>query len=340
MINVKTLLSIGVIVATLSLSSQAALVQQDKEPVWLSGNPPNMKITKQLRRSHGGYVLQDKDGLYSKILWLRKGADLNKSAYTSSLKGDFFLIDMQSDMQQPIAKITDAESASIKFDMPDEGYYNAYYMQRYVEGGVQYIDVAKAEVLKHSCRVGHDFDINKMQPKQNKIIPLEILRLRFDDENYHTRFNSGTEILFKVLLNGEALAAADITITTEEGWVRHSQSDADGIVSFKVIQDRFKQDHKDGEKEESSRHQRPRSEQFLVSVQYKQSAVGEYNGKKYQSIVYSSTFPGAFTSPEAIYKSSAYALSFGSAGFLLLGVGTYMYRRRRIKPFKEVDLDE
>ena len=340
MINIKALLGVGVVLTLLSLGSQANMLPEDEKPIWLSGIPPNMKMLKDFRRSHGGYVLQDKEGLYSKMLWLREGLDLTKSSYVSTSRGNFFLIDMQSDLQQPIVNTTDSDSVSIKFGMPDEGYYSAYYMQRYVNAGVQYVNIAKAEVLKHSCQLGHDFDINKMQPKQNNIIPLEILRLRFDDENYHTRFNSGTKVLFKVLLNGEPLAAAEVTIATEEGWVRRSESNKEGLVSFDVIQDRFKNDNEEQGKEENSRHQRRRSEQFLVSVQYKQDIAGEYNGQRYQSTVYNSTFPGAFTSPEAIYKSSAYALSFGSAGFLLLGVGTYMYRRRRIKPFKEVDLDE
>jgi len=327
-------------VLVITTNAHASTKQQNSQPIWLSGTPPTMETMKKLRRSHGGYVLQDKEGLYSKILWLRQGDALKKSDYISNAEGTFFLIDKQSNLQQPLINKSNDDTVSIQFKMPDEGYYNAYYMQSYVDEGVQYVNIAKAEVLKHSCRLGHDFDITKMQPQQNSQIPLDILRLRFDDENYHTRFSSGKNVLFKVLFSGKPLAGAEVTITTEEGWVRHSQSDADGIASFNVIQDRFKDDEHKKEKEENSRHPRRRSEQFLVTVQYKQAVAGNYKGQAYTSTVYTSTFPGVFTTPQSIYKSSAYALMIGSAGFLVLGVGTYMYRRRRIKPFKEVDLDE
>jgi len=336
--KIPTLFFFMLVVAT--TNTYASTSQQNSQPIWLSGTPPTMETMKKLRRSHGGYVLQDKAGLYSKILWLRQGEAFKKSSYLSSAQGEFLLIDKQSNLQQPLINTNNGKAVSIQFKMPDEGYYNAYYMQRHVDEGVQYVNIAKAEVLKHSCRLGHDFDINKMQPQQSSRIPLEVLRLRFDDENYHTRFSSGKNVLFRVLLNGEPLAGADVTITTEEGWVRRSLSDSSGLASFKVIQDRFKDDSKEQEKEENSRHNSRRSEQFLVSVYYKDNSAGEYMGQAYTSSVYTSTFPGIFTMPQDIYKSSAYALALGVAGFLLLGIGTYMYRRRRIKPFKEVDLDE
>ncbi|MEY8211577.1 MAG: hypothetical protein RPT00_04915 [Gammaproteobacteria bacterium] len=81
-------------VLVVTANTHASTKQQNSQPAWLSGVPPTMETMKKLRRSHGGYVLQDKDGLYLKMLWLRKSADLNKSAYNSSLKGSVFLLSL------------------------------------------------------------------------------------------------------------------------------------------------------------------------------------------------------------------------------------------------------
>jgi len=328
-------------------NTHASTKQQNSQPLWLSGAPPNMKMMEQFTRSHGGMVIRDEERNYSKMLWLRAGSSFNKAPYLSKQIGQFYLFDVQSKASQPASNIADPEHTAIKFKMPDEGYYNAYYLQHSVREGVRYVDVAKREVLKHNCGLGHDFDVEQHRPQSAIQIPLELIRLRFDDENYHTRFNSGKNVLFKVLYNGEALAGARVTISTEEGWSRKSKSDSEGIVFFQVIQDRFKANEeakaeKEAKKEETGgRHGRHRRiEQFLVIVEHSDNMAGEYNGKPYEKTQYTSTFPGQFSGPLNAYKSYAYGLSFGSAGFLLLGVGTYMYRRRRIKPFKEVDLDE
>lgn len=346
MINAKPILALAAgLLAAASLISQAATSQTGNSPLWLSGNPPTMELMKQFSRAHGGMVIRDEERNYSKMLWLRAGTNLKSADYLTNKVGQFYLTDVKLNSYQPAPSPADPEHTAIKFKMPDEGYYNAYYLEQVVRDGVRYVDVAKSEVLKHNCGLGHNFDVEQHRPQSDKRIPLEILRLRFDDETYHTRFNSGKNVLFKVLYNGEPLAGASATISTEEGWSRNSKSDSEGIVAFQVIQDRFQEDedkkeHKNSEAEGSRHGRSRRSEQFLVTVQYAEKVEGEYNGQPYQQTFYTSTFPGQFSASQSVYKSYAYGLTFGSAGFLVLGVGSYLYRRRRIKPFKEVNLDE
>ncbi len=367
MANTKVTGYLSVFLMLTSLGVQGAVEQTRAYPLWLSDKPPTMELMKQFSRAHGGMVIRDEERNYSKMLWLRSGTDLKNANYSSNKSGQFYLLDVKSNASQPALSPADPKHSAIKFKMPDEGYYNAYYLEESVQDGVRYVDVAKSEVLKHNCGLGHNFDVDQHRPQSNKRIPLEILRLRFDDETYHTRFNSGKNVLFKVLYKGSPVAGADVTINTEEGWVRKSKTDSEGIASFQVIQDHFKENedkqvekkidkqkqggksqykqagkkaHKQAE-EQSGRHgRRRRSEDFLVTVQYSDPTAGEYAGSAYKRTLYTTTFPGHFSPPENGYKSYAYGLTFGSAGFLVLGVGSYLYRRRRIKPFKEVNLDE
>ncbi len=359
---------VGLCLTLVSLGSEGSVGREENSPLWLSGTPPNMEMMKQFSRAHGGMVIRDEERNYSKMLWLRAGDDLKKANYLSDKMGQFYLLDVKSNASQPAPSSADSAHTAIKFKMPDEGYYNAYYMEQNVRDGVRYVDVAKREVLKHNCQLGHDFDVEQHRPQSAKQIPLEVLRLRFDDETYHTRFNSGKNVLFKVLYKGDPVANAAVTISTEEGWSRNSKTDSEGIVSFLVIQDRFKQneaqevekkqykpkqtegarkykkegksEHKQAESGGSHGRMRRRSEEFLVTVQYREPSIGEIDGLSYEQSVYTTTFPGHFSPSQSAYKSYAYGLTFGSAGFLVLGIGSYMYRRRRIKPFKEVNLDD
>lgn len=336
---------LSVFIALTSMGAQGAVEQKKNSPLWLSGTPPTMELMKQFSRAHGGMVIRDEERNYSKMLWLRSGTHLKYADYLSNKTGRFYLIDQKLKSSQPSLSLVDPEHTAIKFEMPDEGFYNAYYLEQAVLDGVRYVNVAKREVLKHDCGLGHKFDVEQHRPQSAKQIPLEILRLRFDDETYHTRFNSGKNVLFKVLYNGKPLAGAAVIINTEEGWSRKSKSDSEGIVSFQVIQDRFqeneeKKEHKKGQAEGGQHGRTRHSEQFLVTVQHTEVIEGEYNSQPYQQTLYTSTFPGQFSASQSVYKSYAYGLIFGSAGFLFLGVCTYLYRRRRIKPFKEVSLDE
>ncbi len=49
---------------------------------------------------------------------------------------------------------------------------------------------------------------------------------------------------------------------------------------------------------------------------------------------------GSYSPNIQVSQSKSMGLIYASAGFLTVGVGATVYRRRRIKPFKEVDFDE
>ncbi|MEJ2620263.1 MAG: hypothetical protein P8163_08365, partial [Candidatus Thiodiazotropha sp.] len=57
-----------------------------------------------------------------------------------------------AEIKQPVQD----QHAQLLFNMPDEGFYNAYLTQRLIVDDKLEITTAKAVVLKHSCREGHD----------------------------------------------------------------------------------------------------------------------------------------------------------------------------------------
>ncbi|MDD2759381.1 MAG: hypothetical protein PHH11_03685 [Methylomonas sp.] len=374
--------------AALPLTAEAAL--------WFSDQPPDKRLMKDMKRSHGGHVFMENE-VYVKQLWLRKGESLMESAYAEPARTDFKLVDTKQVLSVPDTLESGGHSA-IRFKMPDEGYYNAYYSERSVENGVLKVDAAKAEILKHNCRLGHNYDRALVNPNRWRDAPLDIVRLRLPDEDFHTRIRSGNLLKFLVLHQGRPAAGAKVRLETQKGWINVTRTDAEGVASFQVIQDNFpveedeaerfvakpaekeaagaekpadkragKKDGlqtEDGEpskwqankeagehaehKGDHSEHKEAasrwggdrREDHFLVRVDYQTDEAGSYQGQAYDKIHYSAAMTGSYAPNVQVSQSKSLGLIYASAGFLTVGVGATAYRRRRIKPFKEVDFDE
>ncbi len=369
-------------------SAQAAL--------WFSDQPPDKTLMKEMKRSHGGYVFTE-DDVYVKQLWLRRGEGLSDSAYVEPFQADFMVQDTKQTLMVPDS-VQSAGHSAIRFKMPDEGYYNAYYSERSVEDGVLKVDSAKAEILKHNCRLGHNYDRALVNPNRWQDAPLDIVRLRLPDEDFHTRIRSGSLLQFSVLHQGQPVAGAKVRLETQKGWINSTHTDADGVASFQVIQDNFPMEEDDdaarfvakpksdseravnggeekgrqsgkraGKKEgyqsengktskwrakkeagEHAEHKEAssrwggnrREDHYLVSVEYQTDEAGNYQGLAYSKTRYSTAMTGSYAPNIQVSQSKSLGLVYASAGLLTVGIGGTVYRRRRIKPFKEVDFDE
>ncbi|MDD1620228.1 MAG: hypothetical protein LUQ11_02010 [Methylococcaceae bacterium] len=381
---------------SIPLSAEAGL--------WLSDQPPDKSLMRDMKRSHGGYVLIE-DDVYVKQLWLRKGDSLTGSAYAEPAGASFSLLDTRRQLSEPAVGRGNG-AATIRFKMPEEGYYNAYYTERAVENGVLNVATAKAEILKHNCRLGHNYDRKLVEPGRWQDAPLEIVRLRLPDEDFHTRIRSGNLLKFSVQHQGQPVRGATVRLETQKGWINTAFSDENGIASFQVIQDTFPVDDDDGarflskpqageqsekrgdeEKEgrpgkwagqkdglqseggkpskwqakkdgdEHAEHKgdhgerkedggnsrwggERREDHFLVSAEYLSDEAGAWEGQAYRQIHYSTAMTGSYAPNIQVSQSKSLGLIYASAGMLTLGVGATVYRRRRIKPFKEVGFDE
>lgn len=328
-------------------------------PLWFTDQPPDKAMMSALKHAHGGLV-RIENAVYHKQLWLRKGDGLFKSTYVEPVAGVPMHI---MDIEQKITEVSpekQGEHSSVKFAMPAEGFYNAYYTERSVADNLLSVNTAKTEALKHNCREGHKYDRKLVNPNQWSDTPLEIVRLRLPEEDFHTRIQSGNELQFNVLFKGKPVSGALVKLETQKGWIKSTQTDDKGIARFQVIQDNFpkeedeksegkKPDSKDQHAEhggakkdagERGEHTMPPEDKFLVTVEYTVPEKGELDGKAYQQALYSITLTGSYSANKKVDESKQLALLYASGGFLTLGVGATLYRRRRIKPFKEVSFDE
>jgi hypothetical protein len=369
--------------------------------LWLYDQPPDKSLLQKMQHSHGGYVYVEHD-VYVKQLWLRKGDSLFKSSYAESVADNFEVMDTQQKISKPVVEYG-ANSHSIRFQMPDEGFYNAYYTERSVANNVLNVTTAKAEVLKHSCRLGHNYDRKLVNPNQWADAPMEIVRLRLPEEDFHTNIQSGALLKFKVFYKGQPASGAQVKLETQKGWVNTKTTDRDGIAAFQIIQDNFPieakpetrgagaeanaadlsskkpspegegwvrgnsnkeesllpegegaphakyiaskpgddhAEHGSGKKGGGGGHEMRQKDNFLVHAEYTADENGELNGTPYRQAVYSATMTGSYMPNVQVDQSRSQALMYASAGFLVLGGSAVLYRRRRIKPFKEVGFDE
>jgi hypothetical protein len=168
------------------------------------------------------------------------------------------------------------------------------------------------------------------------------------------------------------------SLETQKGWINNTHTDADGIATFQIIQDNFPVEAEEGEKkggkpenktdatQTASTDKKPEQGEghkggehggkgkqggsggyevremanFLVTAEYTAPETGVLDGKPYQQTTYSTSMTGSYTANITVAQSKQWALLYASGGILTLGIGATMYRRRRIKPFKEVNFDE
>jgi hypothetical protein len=301
------------------------------ESLWFSDNSPHVGHG-GLKQAHGGAV-EVRRGVYHKHLWLRQGEMPQSARFIRDEPPltPLLLVDTHGGIsEQRIIK--DPQSGALKVDiaMPDEGFYNAYLIRQRVADGARQVEIAKAEVLKHSCREGHDHVQEKMPPRHNGDVPLEIVRERLPQENFHTLLGHGDGVTFQVLRQGRPQAGVIVTFTTAQGWSKAAVTDQDGRVSYTLIRDYYPLWH-----EFEKRHAQP----YLVNAVYTLPEAGEVDGAPFQRSVFQSSYSGNYYPSPRDYESYAYGLSFGLFALLATGVGVYFYRRRRDRPYREVRFD-
>ena len=223
---------------------------------------------------------------------------------------------------------------NVKFPIPVQGSYNIYFSRRALEQDTLNVSLAKAEVM--SASMGHstpkDEAARLVVPRTESRMPAEIVRERKDKETPFTRLNYGDEIAFQILRGGQPVQNARVTFTSGQGWSNSVQSDEDGRAVFTLIRDYYPDDWNLFDK----RHR----ETYLVAASFSTPEAGEYQGGKYASTRYTATLSGAYYPGMADYESYSSGLMVGTAGLLFTGSSVWLYRRRRVKPYKEVRFDE
>jgi len=271
----------------------------------------------------GGMVIRDKRGL-TKILWLRNGEDIVNSTYVKKSNIPLVLITPE----QPHSEIAfrNKKYADVTFKMPDEGFYNLFMTVREVENNVLLESVIKNEVMNHSCRSGHDHTQDKMPPLYFEGTAFDLVRKRLPRETFHTRMTSGDIVSYEVLLQGQPVAGADVTMVTQKGWSKTIKTDQKGMAHFEMIRDYYPPWH-----EFKTRNM----ETFLIIAEYNRAGSGMYQGTHYGSTHYKGTISGNYYPSTRDYKSNLYGLLIGLFGLTVSILLIYFYRRKRTNRLKD-----
>ncbi len=300
------------------------------EPAWFSDAPPSAEWAKRVRSSHGGAVERSRAGLYTKRLWYREGPTPESAVYSpdyGTLSYDLLVVDPTGEPVTPTS-FQVAEGTGITFEMPEEGFYNAYLVTRRVDGEILEARVLKAEVLKHSCGEGHDrqFTESRMPFHVAHQVPIEIVRERLEGEDFHTRLASGDTLNFQVLHQGKPAAGATVAMTSGTGWTRSVTADTDGRASFQQIRDYYP---------DWNLFNKRKSQSFLVTAHVDVAEAGTHEGKRYSAVRYSATYPGTYYPPPRDYQSYLYGLIVMLAALALTAGGIFLYRLKSTKPSRE-----
>ncbi len=295
---------------------------------WLSDMAPTKEEAKKMRSSHGGMVIRDGQGGYTKRLWLREGSDVLHSSYVTQNHTPLVLITPEATKTEMAFR--NEKYADVTFKMPSEGFYNLFMIEEKVEDGVLHKTVIKNESLKHSCRSGHDDVEDKIPPFYFSEAPIDIVRERFPKETFHTRITSGDTIGYRVLIHGQPADGAAVTMITQKGWAKTLQTDQDGMVFFEMIRDYYPPWHE---------FKRRKMETFLIVAEYDAAESGTHQGEHYDSIHYKATTSGNYFPSTRDYKSYLYGLLVGLFGLTASIFFIYFHRKRRTSIYKEKRLD-
>ncbi|MFT7824270.1 MAG: nitrous oxide reductase accessory protein NosL [Sulfurimonas sp.] len=220
---------------------------------------------------------------------------------------------------------------SVSFKMPENGYYNLFYTAKTVDGDTLYLSTAKYEYMRFNHSNDAVYDEEKMSAHTIKEVPFDILRVREEGETFYHRLYSGDKIRAKVLLEGKPLKGADLTLSTKSRWSKTVKTDKEGIAVLVLLKDYFP---------EWNRFDKRHKNKFMLTASYTQNIQGVLDGNTYNKIKYTATYPSVYYPGTSEYKSYAYGLSAAMVTMIVSGFVIYWYRRRREKPFKEVNFDE
>lgn len=305
--------------------------------MWLSDMPPMRGDGTRPAGSRGGGMagMDMGGGPRVKRLWLRSGADPQKSSFyreEPDAAPEMLLVTPQGRPEGETLPPAAEGKRNLSFEMPAQGFYRLYVTTRKLQGDTLSVSVAKAEVGNFT----HDGDDEERAKAvvANRVLesaPIDIVRERLPNEKPFFRLLSGDDQAFIVLQKGLPVANARVRFVSHQGWVKEAVSDEQGRVSFQIIRDYFPP---------WSDFQKRFKATFLVIAEANAAETGSHKGQPYSSVRYQATLAGSYYPSPDDYRSYAWGLGVGLLAALFSGVAVYLYRRRRVKPFQEVRLNE
>ncbi|WP_415406263.1 nitrous oxide reductase accessory protein NosL [Sulfurovum sp. CS9] len=283
------------------------------------------------RGGHGGHMHGGSRGqVPTKKVWPVFMDRSDKLSCIGDINAELYVLD--ANLKTIKAKQSrDRGCKSVSFKMPDNGYYNLFYTNKTVDDNTLYLSTAKYEYMRFNHSNDAVYDDEKMSAHTIKEVPFDILRLREEGETFYHRLYSGDKIRIKVVLDSKPVEGANLTLSTKTGWSKTIKTDKDGIATFLLLKDYFP---------EWEKFDRRHKNKFLLTASYTQESKGEHDDEAYENIKYTTTYASLYYPGESGYMSYAYGLLAATVAMVISGFVIYWYRRRREKPFKEVNFNE
>ena len=313
-------------------------LQAGDAPVWLSNVPP--AGVKKYVSHYGMHRLctQNRDrrarGPVHVIQWIRRGASVEHARYLSvedtAAVHTYVFSPQKKEIRSQIIAIRG--KSVVAYSGSQEGYYNVYLIMKHVSGDTLYVDIAKAELLSHSCRNGHKNVRRAILPKiYPEKVPFEIVRKRHVNENFHFFAASGDRFTYQSLFQGKPVARVPMVMCTEKGWTKSVSTNHLGEVQFQFIQDYFTHwSELNGRK----------IYYYLVYSVFTKERPGEYRGQHYRYVHYTTSLSDGYFPAKTMYMSLVWGLVVFIGATVLIAAGIFIFRERRKKPFKEYVFDE
>lgn len=267
----------------------------------------------------------------SKRLWLRAGGDPQHSGFAhdeaeASLEAR--LVGPAGPGGGTVLEREDEGGRPFFFSMPVQGFYRAYVESRSVQGETLLVQLAKAEIA-HFSHGGDEAERRRALagPRVLESAPLEIVRERQSDEKPFFQLKSGDWQNFVVLRRGVPLAGVRVRFVSYQGWVKEAQSDEQGRVGFQVVRDYFPR---------WDDFQKRFRATYLVIAETADAERGQFRERAYTGTRYVATLAGSYYPSPDDYRSLAWGLGIGLTALTVFGLGVWSYRRRRVRPFREV----
>jgi len=301
---------------------------------WFSNMPPEGEKKIVTNGMHRLSSIKGKRGQSSIIQWLRQGTNPEEAKYiqlSDSLAFDYQLFS-PSKKQLKGELITKGGKSFFMYASKEEGYYNAYLIQKEVVGDTLNITVAKSEMLNHSCRNGHKLVRGIVGPHiYPETIPVEIIRTRLLAEDLHYFATSSDEVEYQFLVNGKPVKGANLTLVTQKNWNKTLKTNEEGKSTFQFIQDYFSSWQELNNREIYN---------YLIYGDVTLPEKGNYKGSEYSYIHYTTSLSDGYRPAKTMYLSMFWAFAVFILATVITVAGIFIYRLRRQKIYKEIRLDE
>lgn len=200
-----------------------------------------------------------------------------------------------------------------------------YQLTAYNDYGVK--DGIRLHLFSQDSFLNHSDPVKRHEPEQIERAGfyrgrpiMEIVQI-VEDIQQRYAIQSGDELRVKVLLKGDPVKGAGLTLITEKDWQKRIKTDEKGEARFTLIKETFHDGNVD----------RNKIEKYLLIAVYDVDEPGNYNGRAYEKEQYVATLPLRVypCSLDWESKSTGYLVVMSSIGIISGAVAIRRKRRRR-----------